>query len=61
MSHVLSVTFCLSPYIQNMCPPHGLGGHGGHGGHGGIGGHGGHGQHGGPDLEKVFDVPRILK
>ena len=47
MSHVLSVTFCLSPYIQNMCPPHGLGGHGGHGGHGGIGVHGGHGQQGG--------------
>ena len=42
-----SVTFCLSPYTQDVCPPHGhggLGGHGGHEGHGGIGGHGGHGR-----------------
>ena len=34
------VTFCLSPYTQDVCPTHG---HGGHGGHGGLGWHGGHG------------------
>ena len=36
------VTFCLSPYTQDVCPPHGHVGHGVLGGQGELGGHGGH-------------------
>ena len=32
----MTVTFCLSPYTQDVCPPHGHGVHGRHGGHGYI-------------------------